>query len=99
MADTLQLCQKASFQAFTAVSGSLSAEEGCTDTNAYWEALLLRKAAQTPMLTGKNLNLFSLKKGDSVMDFLLYVLLFFYLCKFCVTVLQAWQESKFCVPH
>ena len=33
--------------------GSSSAEEGCTDTNAYWEALLLIKAAQTPMLTGK----------------------------------------------
>ena len=50
--------------------GSSSAEEGCTDTNAYWkslwipsllrmealleEALLLRKAAQTPMLTGSH---------------------------------------------
>ena len=33
--------------------GSSSAEEGCTDTNVYWEALLLRKDAQTPMLTGK----------------------------------------------
>ena len=49
--------------------GSSSAEEGCTDTNAYWklfswgrlhrhqcllEALQLRKAAQTPMLTGSS---------------------------------------------
>ena len=37
-------------------SGSSSAEEGCTDTNAYWARLhryqcLLGKAAQTPMLT------------------------------------------------
>ena len=31
----------------------LFCEEGRTDTNAYWEALLLRKAGQTPMLTGK----------------------------------------------
>ena len=35
------------------VSGSSSAEEGFSDSNAYWEALLLRKASQTPMLTGK----------------------------------------------
>ena len=33
---------------------ALSAEEGWTDTNAYWEALLLRKAGQTSMLTGKH---------------------------------------------
>ena len=33
--------------------GCSSAGEGCTDTNAYWDALLLRKAAQTPMLIGK----------------------------------------------
>ena len=39
--------------AFMEVSGSSFAEEDCTDTNAYWEALLLRKTAQTPMLTGK----------------------------------------------
>ena len=32
---------------------SSSAEEGCTGTNVYWEAPLLRKAAQAPMLTGK----------------------------------------------
>ena len=31
--------QKVSFQAFTAVSGSSSAEEGWTDTNACWETL------------------------------------------------------------
>ena len=31
----------------------LCAEEGWADTNAYWEAPLLRKARQTPMLTRK----------------------------------------------
>ena len=39
-------------QACIAVSGSSSAEEGCTDDNANCEALLLRKAAQTPIPTG-----------------------------------------------
>ena len=36
------------------LTGSSSAEEGCTDTNAYWKTLLMRKAAQTPMLTGSS---------------------------------------------
>ena len=53
MALAIATVKKHLFQAYTAVSGSSSAEEGCTDTNAYWEALLLRKAAQTPMLTVK----------------------------------------------
>ncbi len=38
----------------TNVTRSSSAEEGWTDTNAYWEALLLRKVGQTPMLTGSS---------------------------------------------
>ena len=32
----------------------LCAEEGWTDANAHWEAPLLRKAGQTPMLTGSS---------------------------------------------
>ena len=44
----MQLRQEASLLAFTAVSGSSSAEEGWTDNNAYWETLgilsLLRKS-------------------------------------------------------
>ena len=42
-------------QQTTMLSGSSSAEEGWTDGNAYWEAPLLRKAGQMPMLTGKHL--------------------------------------------
>ena len=52
-ADSKASSSKHRSETFTAVSGSSSAEEGYTDTNAYWKALLLRKAAQTPMLTGK----------------------------------------------
>ncbi len=31
--------KKRLFQVFTSVSGSSSAEEGCTDSDAYWETL------------------------------------------------------------
>ena len=38
MADSFATLSKRIFpQAFTAVSGSSSAEEGCTDTSAYWK--------------------------------------------------------------
>ena len=50
--------------------GSSSAEEGWTDTNAYWEAPLLRKARQTPMFTWKHSELFrSWERSHSWMDF------------------------------
>ena len=52
MADTFAtLSRSVSLRSYC--SGSYSAEESCTGTNAYWEAILLRKAAQAPMLTGK----------------------------------------------
>ena len=67
------------FLAITAASGSSATEEGCTDTNAYWkthwvsswllllllEALLLRKAAQTLMLTARHTESISLEKGGT----------------------------------
>ena len=36
------------------LTGKLSAEEGCTDTNAYWEALLLRRLLRYQRLLGSS---------------------------------------------
>ena len=35
------------------LTGSSFAEEGWTETNSYWEAILLRKAGQTPSSSTK----------------------------------------------
>ena len=39
MADSHKSVKKRRFRAFTAVSGRSSADEGWTDTNAYWKIL------------------------------------------------------------
>ena len=51
-------------------TGSSFAEEGRSDTNAYWEVFLLRKAGQTPMLTGKQSKSFCLGKESHLDGFL-----------------------------